>query len=105
MEILADKSVKCPATGFRKSCRSIVKKHTCPKWVGLDFTNPQTGEKLPRMGCSDTFIHMALVDNAKEIRQLAASVDKLATETEAAGIRVAMGELIGRSDSVKVIPS
>lgn len=75
--MLPDKGIKCPATGFAKSCHSIVTKCTCPKWVNVKGANPQSGEPFDRWGCSDTFMPMLLVENARMQRECTASVDRL----------------------------
>jgi hypothetical protein len=65
LNMLPDKAVKCPATGFAKSCFSIVSKGAgvCPKWINVKGSNPQSGEVFDRWGCSDTFMPMLLIEN------------------------------------------
>jgi len=73
--MLPDPKVRCPYTGFSKSCHSIVTKHTCPKWVSLKGKNPQTGEVVDRYGCADGFLPLLLVENANMTRQAGAAIE------------------------------
>lgn len=78
--MLPDKSVKCPHTGFTKSCLSIVSKCTCPKWVKITGTNPNTGEYVDKFGCIDSFLHMLLIENSQQQRQTGAAVESFRNE-------------------------
>jgi hypothetical protein len=77
---LPDAKVKCPATGFAKSCRTIVTKHTCPKFVSLRGKSPQTGDPVESWGCVDSFLPLLLLENAQMSRQTAASIDSFRNE-------------------------
>lgn len=79
---MPDPNIKCPATGFAKTCRSIVAECTCPKYVTLLGTDPQTGQPVNNSGCVDSFLPMLLLENAQQSRQTGASVDNLRTEME-----------------------
>lgn len=74
--MLPDPKIKCPATGFAKSCLQIVSRHTCPKFVSLKGKDPQSGEHIESWGCVDTFLPKLLLENAQMSRHVAASVDK-----------------------------
>ena len=78
--MLPDKNVKCPATGFTRTCHSIVTKCTCPKFVNIRGKNPQTGGDVDQWGCVDSFLPMLLIENAQMSRQTAASVDSFRNE-------------------------
>lgn len=78
--MLPDPKVKCPATGFAKSCREIVTECECPKFVHIQFSNPQTGEPVDKYGCSDSFIPLLLIENARMSRQTGAAVESFRNE-------------------------
>lgn len=78
--MLPDPKIKCPYTGFAKSCRAIVSKHDCPKFVKISGFNPNDGQPVDKFGCIDSFLHMLLIENSQQQRQTGASVDKVATE-------------------------
>lgn len=80
MPILPDEKLKCPATGFAKSCRAIVSEHDCPKFVSLKGKDPQTGADIDRHGCVDTFLPFLLIENAQMSRQTGAAVESLRNE-------------------------
>lgn len=75
--MLPDPKVKCPATGFTKSCRAIVAKCDCPKFVGIKGKNPQTGADVDQYGCVDSFLPMLLLENSQMSRQAGAAVETL----------------------------
>jgi len=79
--MLPDPKVKCPATGFVKSCRAIVSKCDCPKFVKIAGTNPQTGAQVDQFGCVDSFLPMLLIENSQQQRQTAAAVESLRNES------------------------
>jgi hypothetical protein len=79
--MLPDPKVKCPATGFAKSCHSpIVTKCTCPKFVHIRGKDPQTGADVDKHGCVDSFLPMLLLENAQMSRQTAAAVESFRNE-------------------------
>ena len=110
--MLPDPNIKCPATGFAKSCHQIVTKCTCPKYVQIRGKDPQTGQDVDKFGCVDSFLPMLLIENAQMARQTGAAVEsfrnEVATASEAAAqerreafIRfAALGgpKLVGNSD-------
>lgn len=78
--MLPDKNVMCHYTGFSKSCRSIVAEHTCPKFINILGTNPQTGDHVDRWGCADSVMHFLLLENSQQQRQTAAAVESFRNE-------------------------
>jgi hypothetical protein len=77
--MLPDKNIKCPATGFTKSCHSIVAKCTCPKFVAVKGKNA-AGEIVDLEGCVDAFLPMLLIENAQMSRQTGAAVESFRNE-------------------------
>lgn len=78
--MLPDPKVKCPATGFTKSCRTIVGKYDCPKFVKISGTNPNDGQPVDRYGCVDSFLPMLLIENSQQQRQTGAAVESFRNE-------------------------
>lgn len=78
--MLPDPKVRCPATGFTKTCRAIVSKCDCPKFVVIKGHDPQTGVIVDRWGCADSFLPMLLIENAQMSRQTAAAVESFRNE-------------------------
>jgi hypothetical protein len=82
--MLPDPKVKCPATGFARSCREILAECDCPKWVHLQGKNPQTGADIDQYGCVDGFLPHLLIENALVGRQTGAAVETLRNQIAAA---------------------
>lgn len=78
--MLPDKKVKCPYTGFTKTCWEGVAEHNCPKWVHIAGNNPQTGESFDRYGCADTFLPLIMIENTQLQKQTAAAVESFRNE-------------------------
>lgn len=78
--MLPDPKVKCPATGFAKTCREILAECDCPKFVSIKMTNPQNGELIDKFGCVDSFLPLLLIENAQQARQTAAAVENFRNE-------------------------
>jgi hypothetical protein len=78
--MLPDPKVKCPATGFAKSCRDILSKCDCPKFVSIRGIDPQTGANVDRHGCVDSFLPLLLIENAQQSRQTGAAVESFRNE-------------------------
>jgi hypothetical protein len=78
--MLPDPKVKCPATAFTKTCRSIVSKCDCPKFVTIRGKDPQTGAEADRVGCVDSFLPLLLIENAQMSRQTGAAVESFRNE-------------------------
>ena len=78
--MLPDPKIKCPATGFAKSCRDILAKCDCPKFVRITGVNPQTGEHVDKTGCIDSFLPMLLIENSQQQRQTGAAVESFRNE-------------------------
>lgn len=78
--MLPDPKLKCPATGFAKSCRAVLTKCDCPKFVSIKGKDPQTGAELERWGCVDSFLPLLLIENAQMSRQVGAAVESFRNE-------------------------
>jgi len=78
--MLPDSKVKCPATGFARTCREIIAECECPKFVRIDFVNPQNGEKVDKYGCVDSFLPLLLLENAQMTRQAGAAINGFRNE-------------------------
>ena len=78
--MLPDKNIKCPATGFAKSCREIVADCDCPKFIKISGVNPNDGQPIDRFGCIDSFLHMLLIENSQMQRQTGAAVESFRNE-------------------------
>ena len=77
---LPDKNIRCPATGFAKTCREIIVDCDCPKYVQIRGTNPNSGEPVDRFGCVDSFIPMLLIENSQQQRHTGAAVESFRNE-------------------------
>jgi hypothetical protein len=73
-----DAAIKCPYTGFKKSCRELAL--SCPKFVHIAGANPNTGEPVNRYGCSDGFLPMLLIENSQQQRQTGAAIESFRNE-------------------------
>ena len=78
--MLPDKNIKCPATGFAKSCREIVADCDCPKFVKITGVNPNDGQPVDKFGCVDSFLPMLLIENSQQQRQTGAAVESFRNE-------------------------
>ena len=78
--MLPDKNIRCPATGFAKSCREIVAEFECPKFIKISGQNPNDGQPVDRFGCVDSFIPMLLIENSQMQRQTGAAVESFRNE-------------------------
>ena len=78
--MLPDKNIRCPSTGFVKSCREIVAEFECPKFIKISGVNPNDGQPVDRFGCIDSFLHMLLIENSQQQRQTGAAVESFRNE-------------------------
>lgn len=78
--MLPDPKIKCPATGFARTCRAVLAECDCPKFVSVKMTNPQTGETVDKHGCVDSFLPLLLIEGAQQSRQTAAAVESFRNE-------------------------
>jgi hypothetical protein len=78
--MLPDSKIRCPYTAFARSCREIVAACDCPKFVHVQFTNPQTGELIDKYGCADAFAPLLTILNAQAANQTAAAVESFRNE-------------------------
>lgn len=49
--------------------------HTCPLWVQVRGTNPQTGQEVDQWQCSLSWLPMLLIECAQQSRQTGAAVE------------------------------
>lgn len=108
MNALPDEKVKCPATGFAKSCRAIVTKCDCPKFVQIRGVDPQSGEEVDKWGCVDSFLPMLLIENSQQQRQTAAAVESFRNEMVKANetgqqVLLAAARLVAEPSQAKLI--
>lgn len=80
-----DPNVKCPATGFARSCRDINADCDCPKLVTIRGHDPQSGAEVDKVGCVDGFLPMLLIENTQQTRQAGAATESLRNEIVKAG--------------------
>lgn len=78
--MLPDKNIKCPATGFAKSCREIVSDCDCPKFVKICGVNPNNNQPIDKFGCIDSFIHILLIENSQMQHQTGAAIESFRNE-------------------------
>lgn len=78
--MLPDPKVKCPATGFRRSCRAVISKCDCPKFVQVKFRDPQTGELIDKHGCVDSYLLLATIEAAHMSAQTGAAIESFRNE-------------------------
>jgi hypothetical protein len=76
----ADK-VMCHRAGFAVSCYDGVVKHRCRLWCHVKGTDAE-GQTIDTYGCGDELDLKLLHEIAKEVRQSAASMDKVANEVK-----------------------
>lgn len=96
--MLPDPKVRCPATGFAKSCRAIVTRHECPKFVKIAGVDRNTGAEVHQFGCVDSFLPMLLMENSYQQRGTAASVDKVANE-----VRALHGDVVAINEAASAV--
>lgn len=78
--MLPDPKISCPATGFALSCREVLSKCDCPKFVTITGLNPQTGEAINKSGCIDGFMPLLLLENSQMQRQTGAAIESFRNE-------------------------
>lgn len=79
--MLPDKKVKCPYTGFSKTCFEGVVEHSCPKWVKLVGKDPQSTALVDKYDCADAWVPLLLVENSQMSRSTTAAIEKFRNET------------------------
>jgi hypothetical protein len=77
--MLPDKKIKCPYTGFTKTCFDGVTKHARPKWIHVTGLDPQGGT-VDCYDCSDAWIPKLLIENSQQQRHTAGSIDSFRNE-------------------------
>jgi hypothetical protein len=75
--LLPDKKIKCPYTGFSKSCFEGVVEHSCPKWIHVTGVNPNSGQPIDAYDCSDAWMPVLLIENSQQQRQTGKAVEEL----------------------------
>jgi hypothetical protein len=88
--MLPDDKIMCHRTGFTVSCLDGVVKHKCRLWCHVTGTDAMDRD-IDVFGCGDELSLKFLHEIAKEERQTAASVDKVATEVRQAADIAAAG--------------
>jgi len=78
--MLPDKNIRCPATGFAKTCREIVADCDCPKFVKISGVNPNDGQPVDKFGCVDSFLPMLLIENSQQQRQTGTAIESFRNE-------------------------
>jgi hypothetical protein len=78
--MLPDEKIKCPATGFARTCFDVVTNCKCPKFVCIRGKEPQTGADVDQWGCVDGFLPMLLLAGAQASRQTGAAVESFRNE-------------------------
>lgn len=77
--MLPDSKIKCPAVAFKRSCRDIVVKCACPKFVNVKGRDPD-GTVIDRWGCVDSFLPLLLIENVMASAQTGAAVESFRNE-------------------------
>ena len=78
MGLIDPDKYKCPYTGFKKWCKDL--RATCPKWVHLVGTHPQTGQPIDCFDCADQWQSVLTCEVAKEVKQGAAATESRRNE-------------------------
>jgi len=74
---------------------------TCPMWVSIKGTNPQTGVEVDQWECAIAVTPMTVLEAAKQSREAGASVDHLRADFAKAheqSMRLALSQLAPRPD-------
>lgn len=82
--MLPDPKLRCPATGFTRSCREVLAECDCPKFVTIRGKDPQTGADVDKSACVDSFLPMLLIENAQQTRQTGAAIESFRNEVVSA---------------------
>lgn len=78
--MLPDSKIRCPYTAFARSCRDIVTECECPKFVHVQFTNPQTGVAEDKYGCADAFAPILTIMGVQASNQTGAAIESFRNE-------------------------
>lgn len=70
------KELTCPL--HQKSMAKVCA--TCPLWVQLRGTNPNTGQAIDQWQCSLAALPMLLIENAQQARQNGAATESMRNE-------------------------
>lgn len=97
--MLPDKKIKCPYTGFTKTCLDGVVKHHCPKWIHIAGTDPNNGKQVDAYDCSDRWIPSLLIENSQQQRQTGAAVESFRNEM----VKVSSGPMLPSFEPARMI--
>ena len=84
---LASLNIQCPATGFKRPCIAS----ECPKYIKLEGTNPQTGERQDEWACSDTWLPLLIVENTRRLNEVGAAIESYRNELHGVGKAILQG--------------
>ena len=65
--------MKCPRTGLKKLCVDL--RDTCPEWVKLIGTHPQTGERVDEYACALAWGPILQVEIMQKLSELGAAIE------------------------------
>jgi len=82
--MLPDPKIKCPATGFARTCREILAECDCPKFVSIKGHDPQTGVAFDRHGCVDSFLALIMIENTQVTRHASSETHELRNDIQKA---------------------
>lgn len=80
MSTLPPDKKRCHHTGFKKSCRGLVTKGYCDRWMHIQGTNPNTGESVNESKCVDDWMPLLTIENSQQQRQTGAAVESFRNE-------------------------
>lgn len=66
----------CPY--WRKKMSAVC--HTCPHWIQLRGTNPNTGEHVDQWQCAIAALPLLMIENANQARQNGAATESMRNE-------------------------
>lgn len=93
---IAAKGEICPF--HRKDVSKVC--HTCPMYVHIRGTNPNTGEEVDNWRCSFSWLPVLMIENSQQQRQTGAAVESFRNEMVKANQvnqRVLVSSLSGKS--------
>jgi hypothetical protein len=99
-KLLPDERIRCPHSGFdadagvfRATCRSIVSKCSCPKLIKIEGANPQNNERIDKIGCVDSYMHMLTIENRAALDGVQKAVESRGNEmVELAIVQIAVAQ-------------
>jgi hypothetical protein len=85
---LPDEKVKCPHSGFTRSCRDIVIECACPKFVKVSGKNKNTDELIDKWGCIDSILHIIQMETHDLLRKIDGEISEHRKENLDQGLRI-----------------